>query len=100
MRIGFGGIGKGYAADRAKRKMSMRCLRALYNICGRSYVAKLPLDDRTGEGKDNDIDYDCILLDITLPDGNGLAILRKVKAEGKIEGVIIIKVSFHAHPKV
>ncbi len=35
-------------------------------------------------------DYDCILLDITLPDGNGLAILEKLKAESKLDGVIII----------
>lgn len=35
-------------------------------------------------------DYDCILLDITLPDGNGLKILEKLKKEGKMEGVIII----------
>ncbi len=35
-------------------------------------------------------DYDCILLDITLPDGNGLAILERLKDEGKMDGVIII----------
>jgi len=35
-------------------------------------------------------DYDCILLDITLPDGNGLGILEKLKAESKLDGVIII----------
>ena len=35
-------------------------------------------------------DYDCILLDITLPDGNGLKILERLKAEGKMDGVIII----------
>ena len=35
-------------------------------------------------------DYDCILLDITLPDGNGLKILEMLKKEGKMEGVIII----------
>lgn len=34
--------------------------------------------------------YDCILLDIGLPDGNGLDILRNLKAEGKAENVIII----------
>lgn len=35
-------------------------------------------------------EYDCILLDITLPDGNGLTILEKLKAENKADGVIII----------
>ena len=34
--------------------------------------------------------YDCILLDVGLPDGNGLKLLEKIKALGKEEGVIII----------
>lgn len=33
--------------------------------------------------------YDCILLDITLPDGNGLDILREIKKSGKDVNVII-----------
>lgn len=35
-------------------------------------------------------EYDSILLDITLPDGNGLTVLERLKASGKMEGVIII----------
>jgi DNA-binding response OmpR family regulator len=35
-------------------------------------------------------DYDCILLDINLPDGSGLNILKRLKAVNKPEGVIII----------
>ncbi len=35
-------------------------------------------------------DYDCILLDISLPDGNGLTVLDQLKSEGKTDGVIII----------
>ncbi|KQT17472.1 two-component system response regulator [Chryseobacterium sp. Leaf404] len=34
--------------------------------------------------------YDCILLDITLPDGNGLKILEELKKQKKQDGVIII----------
>lgn len=35
-------------------------------------------------------EYDCILLDIMLPDGNGLKILEQVKSLGKNDRVIII----------
>lgn len=35
-------------------------------------------------------EYDCILLDIMLPNGNGLQILSQLKAEEKSENVIII----------
>lgn len=35
-------------------------------------------------------DYDCILLDITLPDGNGLTVLEQLKRDSKMDGVIII----------
>ncbi|AYN69078.1 DNA-binding response regulator [Euzebyella marina] len=35
-------------------------------------------------------DYDCILLDITLPDGNGLELLQELKKMGKEEGVIVV----------
>lgn len=34
--------------------------------------------------------YDCILLDIMLPDGNGLKILEQLKSQDKQDGVIII----------
>ena len=35
-------------------------------------------------------DYDCILLDITLQDGNGLDILKELKKNNKSDGVLII----------
>lgn len=35
-------------------------------------------------------DYDCILLDLMLPDGNGFEILKELKYQTKTEGIIII----------
>jgi len=35
-------------------------------------------------------DYACILLDISLPGGSGLDILKELKANGKADGVLII----------
>lgn len=35
-------------------------------------------------------EYDCILLDLMLPDGDGFDILRELKAQNKTEGVIVI----------
>lgn len=43
-----------------------------------------------GRYKMEGFDYDCILLDISLPDGNGLNILKELKQENKLDGVIII----------
>ena len=35
-------------------------------------------------------DYDCVLLDLMLPDGDGFVILKELKKQNKTEGVIII----------
>lgn len=40
--------------------------------------------------KIEDFDYDCIILDINLPDGNGLKLLQYLRRNKKDEGVIII----------
>lgn len=44
--------------------------------------------------------YDCVLLDIMLPDGNGLDLLRSFKAEGKAMNVIIISARDSLEDKV
>lgn len=38
-------------------------------------------------------DYDCVLLDLTLPDGHGLALLRRWRAEGRTVPVIVVTAS-------
>lgn len=40
--------------------------------------------------KITDYHYDCILLDIMLPDGNGMKLLEELKKQDKQDGVIII----------
>lgn len=40
--------------------------------------------------KVNDYDYDCLVVDITLPDGNGLAIIQDLKKRNKSVGIIIV----------
>lgn len=55
-----------------------------------SYVCEVANTAALAEEKIMMHDYDCILLDITLPDGNGLSLLEKLKKEGKTDGVIII----------
>jgi DNA-binding response OmpR family regulator len=45
-------------------------------------------------------EYDCILLDINLPDGNGLLILETIKKHKKMDGVIIITAKNSLEDKV
>jgi DNA-binding response OmpR family regulator len=53
-------------------------------LCEMSFTYQAALD------KISMYDYDCILLDLMLPDGDGFDILRKLKALDKTEGVIVI----------
>lgn len=50
--------------------------------------------------KINDYDYDCILLDITLPGGSGLSILKEIKEQRKRDSVIIISAKDSIEDKV
>jgi DNA-binding response OmpR family regulator len=45
-------------------------------------------------------DYDCILLDINLQDGNGLNLLKELKANRKTDGVLIISARNSIEDKV
>lgn len=54
------------------------------------YQVETASDFETASEKLGVYDYDCILLDITLPDGNGLNLLKQIKAQGKDDGVIIV----------
>lgn len=55
-----------------------------------NYLCETAEDFNTAMNKIESFDYDCILLDITLPGGNGLNVLKELKANRKTDGVIII----------
>jgi DNA-binding response OmpR family regulator len=55
-----------------------------------NYLCETAVDRKTAWDKIDSFDYDCILLDVTLPDGNGLSLLEDLKKNGKTDGVIII----------
>lgn len=57
---------------------------------GESYLCEIAPDFKSAMDKTESFDYDCILLDISLPDGNGLNVLKELKANKKTDGVIII----------
>ncbi|GAB4038554.1 response regulator transcription factor [Spirosoma gilvum] len=54
------------------------------------FLCELAPTYETASEKIHLYDYDCILLDITLPDGSGLQLLQELKKANKTEGVIII----------
>ena len=57
---------------------------------GENYIVEEACNFSSGLDKIVSFDYDCILLDIMLPDGNGLELLQKLKTLNKADSVIII----------
>ncbi|MBK8291945.1 MAG: response regulator transcription factor [Flammeovirgaceae bacterium] len=55
-----------------------------------SYLCEFATTFNQALGKIETYHYDCILLDIMLPDGNGMKILEELKKQDKQDGVIII----------
>ena len=64
------------------------------------YVVEAAADFQSGLRKIEDYDYDCVLLDIMLPDGNGLNLLEQLKKMHKRENVIIISAKDSLDDKV
>lgn len=55
-----------------------------------NYVCEIASNYHEAISKIDIYDYDCILLDLMLPDGDGLKLLEILRKENKQEGVIII----------
>jgi two-component system, OmpR family, response regulator ArlR len=72
----------------------------MQSLLKEKYVVETAVDYRSAIEKLDMYDYDCILLDISLPDGNGLNILNELKKEGKEGGVIIVSAKDSLDDKV
>jgi len=55
-----------------------------------NFVCEEAPDYATARQKIELFSYDCILLDVSLPDGNGLLLLNELKENRKTDGVIVI----------
>src|SRR5450432_1907526 len=64
------------------------------------YTCETALDFKTAMEKISLYDYTCIILDITLPGGNGLEILKELKANHKSDGVLVISARNSVDDKV
>ncbi len=64
------------------------------------YITETADNFKTALQKIEVYDYDCVLLDIMLPDGNGLKILERLKELHKRENVIIISAKDSLEDKV
>ncbi len=54
------------------------------------YVCETASDYQKASEKVNVYDYDCVVVDITLPKGNGLQIVKELKEKGSEAGIIIV----------
>jgi DNA-binding response OmpR family regulator len=66
----------------------------------KGFVCECANDFHSAMDKIADFDYDVVLLDITLPDGNGLDILKELKAVQPAVGVLIISAKNSLDDKV
>lgn len=65
-----------------------------------NYLCEYATTFQQGLYKIETFDYDCILLDIMLPDGNGMKLLEKLKQMKKQDGVIIISAKNSLEDKI
>lgn len=65
-----------------------------------NYIVETASDYRSAIDKIEIYDYDCILLDIMLPDGNGLKLLEELKKSKRPSNVIIISAKDSLEDKI
>lgn len=61
-----------------------------YYLTDEGYVCEMAFDFNSASFKISTYDYDCVIVDINLPDGNGFNIIRQLKKSRAPSGIIII----------
>src|SRR5438046_10672204 len=69
-------------------------------LSSESFICETAYDFNMAMEKISLYDYSCIILDITLPGGSGLNILKELKANNKSEGVLVISARNSVDDKV
>ena len=67
---------------------------------GEDYICETAVDFNSAMEKTELHNYDCILLDLTLPGGSGLEILKELRKNNKADGVLIISAKNAIEDKV
>ena len=67
---------------------------------GEDYICETAVDFNSAMEKTELHTYDCILLDLTLPGGSGLEILKELRKNNKTDGVLIISAKNAIEDKV
>ncbi len=71
--------------DEAELRKSIK-----YYLSQEGYVVESAADFSKASEKAAEYDYDCVLVDITLPKGNGLDLIKQLKTSHSKAGIIII----------
>ena len=69
-------------------------------LSDQNYLCELAVDFKEALDKIRFYTYDCILLDLMLPGGNGMKILNELKSQNKEDGVIIISAKNSLEDKI
>ncbi len=70
------------------------------SLRSQDYICEMAFDFKSALEKTELYEYDCILLDITLPGGSGLSILKSLRDNNKADGVLIISAKNSIDDKV
>lgn len=69
-------------------------------LSNEQFICEQAFDYKTAVEKISLYDYACVVLDITLPGGSGMDILKQLKKENKLDGVLIISAKNSIDDKV